>query len=535
MKLLTTVFSGLFRGGSGDQVDQLAAAVVEPVLEAPAQKNSGAARRPRRAARSTRMFAGAERDNLTYGFIGTQLSVNEELRRSLRMLRARSRKLCMDNDYAKKFLHMVKANVIGSTGINLQCQFERADGTQDAPDNQFVEGHWREYTKKKNCAIDGRQSFRDMQALAIETIARDGEVLIQKIRRKDSRYGIQLRILECDHLDIDHNIPRLQNGNKIVMGVELDAFDRAVAYWLTDSHPGDRAASSYRKRNRIPAEQMLHIFIVERPGQVRGIPWMHTAIRRLNMMGGYEEAELVAARVGASKMGFYISPEGDAYGADEAAPDGSDLRDSELVAEAEPGTFEQLPEGVTFETFDPQHPTSAFADFTKAVIRGAASGLNVAYNSLSNDLEGVNFSSIRSGVLEEREQWRQIQAWLAEQMNAEVYDAWLIYNVDFGALSALPSSKVETKYNQVVWQPRGWQWVDPAKDTKSNVDEYLLGTTTLQDIARAKGKDLRDIFKQRRAELDLADEFGIVVGQVAPVPVETILEDIINADESQNS
>ncbi|MCK7513853.1 MAG: ATP-dependent Clp protease proteolytic subunit [Desulfobacterales bacterium] len=53
---------------------------------------------------------------------------------------------------------------------------------------------------------------------------------------------------------------------------------------------------------RIPAEQILHTFITERINQPRGVPWMHSAMTRLNNLGAYEEAEIVAARIGAAKM-----------------------------------------------------------------------------------------------------------------------------------------------------------------------------------------------------------------------------------------
>jgi capsid protein len=109
------------------------------------------------------------------------------------------------------------------------------------------------------------------------------------------------------------------------------------------------------------------------------------------MLHGYREAELVAARVAASKMGFITSPDGDGYTED-------DLEDTHApVMSAELGSFEQLPTGMDIKLFDPTHPTSAFSDFHKAVLRGIASGLGVSYASLASDLENVNYSSIRQG------------------------------------------------------------------------------------------------------------------------------------------
>lgn len=484
-----------------------------------------------------RAFAAAEVDNTTRNFLGTTLSINEELRRSLPRMRSRSRQLAQDNDYVKRFLKMVQSNVIGPTGINLQCEFLDNNGRTDEADCQLVEGHWNKWAKKRECSIDGRLSWRDIQSLAITTIARDGEVLIQKIRSRGNRYGIKLRVLECDHLDIEHN-DIARNGNRIVMGVEIDRNDAPVAYWLSDHHPG---ASHYQatriKRRRVPARDILHIFITERPGQLRGVPWLHTAIRRLNMLGGYEEAELIAARLGASKMGAYITPDGSGPTPTDLspdAPDDDDGSDHDLVEEVEPGLIQTLPEGWHFESFDPQHPNSGYADFTKQALRGVSSGLNVSYHSLGNDLEGVNLSSIRAGTLEERDMWRVLQCWLGEQLHDEVYlYEWLPWQVDFGALTMLPPDKIESKFSTITWWPRGWHWIDPLKDTRANAEEYELGTTSLTEIARQRGKDIRKVFKDRRAELDLAATYNLTVG-VTKGRIEITNAENDDGEEDQN-
>ena len=54
---------------------------------------------------------------------------------------------------------------------------------------------------------------------------------------------------------------------------------------------------------------------------------MAAALTRLKMLDGYEEAELVAARTAASKMGFFTSPDGDGY----SGVDIEDYRDCETA------------------------------------------------------------------------------------------------------------------------------------------------------------------------------------------------------------
>ena len=76
---------------------------------------------------------------------------------------------------------------------------------------------------------------------------------------------------------------------------------------------------------------------------------------------------------------------------------------------AEPGSFEQLPQGIDIKLFDPTLPTTTFSEFHKAVLRGIASSLVVSYAPLASDLENVNYSIIRKDKIEERDFYRILQ------------------------------------------------------------------------------------------------------------------------------
>lgn len=65
----------------------------------------------------------------------------------------------------------------------------------------------------------------------VEGLVRDGEVLIRHIRNADNAFGCSLQILEPDFLDEEFNTSNPDNGNRIVMGVELNNFNRPEAFW----------------------------------------------------------------------------------------------------------------------------------------------------------------------------------------------------------------------------------------------------------------------------------------------------------------
>lgn len=458
-----------------------------------------------------RTYSAGIVDRLTHSFSGSQSPINEEIKHTLKLIRARSRDLCMNNDYGKRFIHMVKSNVIGVNGIKLQSRALRdgvagATPVMDDVDNKLIERAWQDWGRPYNCSSDKKLSWLDIQNLVIASVARDGECIVQLLEER-AGYGLRLRVLPGEYLD-ENNNQDLPNGNRIVMGVEYNAVGIVVAYHIR-SQEVTAWVNIYpdRENVRVDAANIIHLHITDFAEQARGVPWLHTAIRRLHMIGKYEEAELVAATIGASKMGFVTTEDGDSANVDDLM-DGDEDDDGEAIQEIEAGVIEQLAAGQTFQGFDPTHPTTAFDGFMRAVLRGAASGLNVAYAGISNDLENVNFSSIRAGVLEERDQWRVIQSWLAEHLHQRVYERWIRGSILRGKLP-LPMKKVDSKFQNIHWQPRGWPWVDPKKDAEANRLNIGAGVETRQNVLAQQGRDFDDTIEQLAYEKTRAEAAGV--------------------------
>ena len=464
---------------------------------------SGPRRPPSRARRS---YNAAMVDRLTADWTTINKTAKAELRYALKSLRARSRELARNNDYARKFLKMVGSNVVGPQGIKLQVRARDDNGKLDGFANDLIEKHFMRWGRPGSCTVDGKLGWMDAQRLFIESVARDGEVLVRKVRGRAARndYGFALQFIEADHLDEGLN-DTLRNGNRIEMGIEFNAWKRPVAFHILDKHPGsDTYSVGGRTYSRVPAADIYHPFIMERAGQPRGVPWMASAMLHLQMIGGYEEAELVAARIGASKMGFFTSPDADGYAGDEDD-------DGNLTMEAEPGLFEQLPSGLSVETFDPNHPNSQYSAFIKAALRGVASGIGVSYNALASDLEGVNYSSIRQGALDERDLWRVLQWWDINHFCAPVFEDWLLAFLTT-RLSSLPPRKFD-KFNAPVWSPRGWQWIDPLKEVKANIEAVNAGFKSRTDVLAEQGRDFEETLEQLAAEQELSDEHGLQLSE----------------------
>ncbi len=462
-----------------------------------------------------RRFEAAAVNRLTESWLASQATIDQELKGDLPRLRRRSRDLAKNNEFMGKFLRMVRNNVVGQ-GVGLQSR--PMDGAKmDGLAASAIELHWAEFARPANCDVTGRAGLWTLMRAACDALARDGELLL-RLRPGMGPYGLQLQLLDVERIDSAYNEAGAPGRNAIIMGVEVDEFHRPVAYHLLNALPGSpQYQAAGVQRERVPVRDIIHRFLPLEPEQTRGVPWAHAAMRRLNDLGGYREAAVIAARIGASKMGFFTSPE-----PDQLPQDGKDAQGVPYTT-ATPGEFGVLPPGVGFQSFDPAYPHEQFGEFTKAALRGIASGLGVSYNSLANDLEGVNFSSIRSGVLEERDEWMVLQDWFTEQVLDPVFDLWLRTGLAMGAItqisgkgpSALPLAKLD-KFRQRVWMPRRWGWVDPLKDVQATILAIDRNLTTATDAAARAGVDIEDVFATKQREKALAAQYGINLEPPAP-------------------
>jgi lambda family phage portal protein len=377
-------------------------------------------------------------------------------------------------------------------------------GDLDSDANTQIEEAWKRWGKKQNCCVDKRLSWRQVCNIALKSRKRDGGFLIRYYPYWKNDFAFALQLIEVDHLDTYYNVPvYYAPENK-----------EPVAYWLWTRHPGDYNSSAAFNRERIPADEILHLYLSDRAHATIGVPEISSAMPRMQMLNGYEEAEVTAARVAACKGGYIQKEKPDEY-----VGDGNENGNN--VEEMEPGVVRELDPGETFVEHDPKHPNTAYGPFTKTVLRGIASGLMISYNSLSNDLEGVNYSSIRAGVLEDREEYKMEQEDFIEDWCEPVFAKWLPFAILSGQVK-LPLAKLQKFLDGATWQGRRWPWVDPLKDIQAAVialDKRLASRT---GVLADNGEDFDKLLDEIEEEERLAAEKGVElsIADNEPIPVD---------------
>lgn len=480
-------------------------------------------------------FAAAQLNRLTGTWRATAERIDDELRNDLDALRARSRSLENNNDYARNYLDIVETNIVGENAPRLVSLADNAPGNPDDGARRAIVAAWAEWGQRGHCEVSGQYSFTGLcQAIARGT-ARDGEYAVLPIRgaRAGNKWGFALQVIDVDRLATWHNRPSSNGVNAIVAGVEVNEFGKPVAYHFNATN-----VAGSRSAQRIDASEVLHRFIVQRPEQKRGIPWMHASMLSMHYAGEFALSALMAAKHGADHLGFFVTPDGEPPKlGEEVAPvdrdsmhlgfianqDGSDHGNGARVVTSAPGTWDTLPEGVDVKTVDSKYPNEVFGPFVKTAHQRMASGLpGASYPELCNDYEAVNFSSIRAAILSARDEWKKRHRWFAEAWLDPIFNEWLRLSLAKGAIvldngSPLPFAKIE-KFKAHTWQFRGWSWVDPLKDIQTAKEGIALRITSRRRIASEMGRDLEDVFDELQQDEALAARYQIDLNPPASAP-----------------
>jgi lambda family phage portal protein len=406
-----------------------------------------------------------------------------------RTLRNRSRYEAANNSYARGIVNTLANDVIG-TGPRLQLLTEEIDA------NRRVEQAFARWADEIRLA----QKLRTMRAAQ----AVDGEAFAVLITNPTlaSAIKLDLRLLEADQI----TTPALNAIQpQAIDGIVFDRAGNPIEYHVLENHPGDGSAQGANDFDRVPAESMLHLFRVDRPGQARGIPDLTPALPLFAQLRRYTLAVLGAAETAADFAGILYTDAPAGGEADAAVPfEPIELESRALVT---------MPGGWKMSQMQAEQPTTTYAEFKHEILNEIARCLNMPFNVAAGNSSGYNYAS---GRLDHQTYFKAIRV---EQSQLElvildrILDAWL---AEAGLIGGqLPLSAGPTVNHQWFWN--GNEHVDPAKEASAQ-DVHLANFTSTLAIEYARqGLDWEEALRQRAKEVALMKELGLeTVAKASP-------------------
>lgn len=415
---------------------------------------------------------------------------------------ARARYLIRNNGYATNAVESWAGNAVG-TGI------KPSSSITDSDIKNRVQQLWLRWTDESDA--EGLTDFYGQQRRAARELFIAGEVFF-RLRPRWSNDGlsvpIQLQMLPAEMLSLARN-ELLANGNRIRQGIEFDKIGRRVAYHFLRRHPGDVTDPGLVGETvRVPAESVLHIIDPVDAGQLRGVSRFSPAIVKLFLLDQYDDAELDRKKVAAMFVGFVRRPERDFDNGGE-----TDERGEPLLP-LEPGQLQILDEGedVTFST--PADVGGNYESFQYRTLLQIAASLGLPYANLSADMLKANYSNTRAALLEFR---RRVEAFqhsvLVYQMCRVVWARWMDTAVFAGELKLSDYETRRRDYLDCAWLPPRWDWVDPLKDIRAEIQSIDAGLKSRTQAIAERGYDAVQVDTEIASDHARENKLGLAFGR----------------------
>jgi capsid protein len=153
------------------------------------------------------------------------------------------------------------------------------------------------------------------------------------------------------------------------------------------------------------------------------------------------------------------------------------------------------------------------------MLRGVAAAGDVSYHTLTGDLESVNYSSARIGLLDERDGYAVLQDEFISGFCTPIFRAWLKAQAVLGTIPLSPEEAAT--FDEFLWRPRRWAWVDPQKEIAAATQAVALRVRSRTQIIAEQGGEIGQTFKELAAEEALLEALDLGTeeepAQAAPI------------------
>ncbi|MBO1853981.1 phage portal protein [Burkholderia cenocepacia] len=435
---------------------------------------------------------------------------------NLPLLRSRARDAIRNDPWAKTAIARLVSNTIGN-GIQAHPQHP----------NDAVRKMQKQLWEDSCEEIDADDLFdmAGVQTLAARAFFSDGEVLVRR-QLRSPREGLavpmQIRLLEGDLLPMEKN-EIVPGGGEIVNGVEFNMDGRRVAYHLLQRHPGEygRASTANMQTIRVPADEIAHVFLALRPGQVRGVPELSTVLLRLKSLDNFDDAVLFRQEVSNLFVGFVTKPPAEPGMMGDPITGGAtgyDVDGFSPVVSLEPGSMQELAPGESVTFAEPPGAGTDYGPFVRQQLMAAAASVGMPYEVLTGDLRDVSDRVLRVILNEFRRSIEQIQ-WnvFIHQFCRKVWRWWVDACALSGAMPMADYYRRRRDYLRVRWVPQGWPYIHPVQDVTAKRMEIRSGLASRTGAVLSRGDDPEQVDQENAADLARERRLGIRYDTLDPV------------------
>lgn len=406
-----------------------------------------------------------------------------EIRKRLREF---ARKEVANNSYAKGLTLIVSGDLIGS-GPRAQVA-EDSFGNSDLIENAFQD--WAEEVK-----------LAEKLRTACSAKMVDGESfgVFYRDKKLESSSKLNIGFIESECVCNPFAIGDLSED---VDGIFIDEAGEPTKYRILKEHPGSQFVKGFFEYVDVPADNVVHWYRVDRPGQHRGVSEFAPALPLFYLLRNYTLAVVKAAESAASiPLVLYTdNPSVEPYHPQKTDYfTGIKLRSGEMTV---------LPDAWRLSQVNPTQPTTTYAQFKRELLAEIARCFCVPVNVLSGDSSEHNYASGRLDFQTYHKAIEVERKHCEENILNKVFSHWFEQTFFRGTSPDYWGAK---KIPRVKWLWDGFPHVDPVKEATATARQLASGTLTYAEVLARKGVDWKTHFEQLKRERDYLNSLGIEI------------------------
>lgn len=384
-----------------------------------------------------------------------------------KVIRDRCRYEVANNCYAKGMIRTYADYVIG-TGPTLQLL------TDDKEYNDAVERRFHTWATAVGF-------YRKLWTMAFAFV-QDGEAfgVFHTNYRLQNPVNLDLQLIEAEQIADGDEFSLLDWKRND--GLVLDSWGNVIAYKKLKYHPGDQSWTNFsEKPELLPARDVIHLYRVERPGQLRGVSHIAPALMLYPTLRRWTYATLNAAEHAARLSGVIKST----YQPTDPKP----VAPLEAI-EIEANMMLTMPEGWDISQLKPEHPQSTYPMFKREVVAEIARCLNMPFNVAAATNQDMNFAS---GKLDHTGWFKTVkidEQLIADQAADLAFSRWYERAALLDGYLPPEPDELDPKFGTPdhIWNWDGQEMIDP-READAQATALQNGITTIPELYAKRGKD----------------------------------------------
>ena len=473
---------------------------------------------PQAAAKTA--YKGAELNRIWKPWQPTHRSGDAAIYEDQSLLSARMRDLFRNDPLMKKLKRELCKHVIGAHGVQTFADVLMPDGPpgeRDTDDTFNFESdelfaRWSE----DEADAAGKFSWAQLQWQHFsEAVARGGSLLLE-VADDNPKRSIPLcyQLLEYEQLDASKDRPAGARSNRIVNGIEFDALNRPVAYYIYDVHPYDTFQGGGFDSVRVPAKRVIHTYFPDRPSENIGVTLFTANVQSARDLDWYLGNELTAAALGALLTMVVKREHGVGSGLGFVGADPTDSVDEHGNSQVRlgPGIVADVGTNDSVEIAESGRPNRDAGPFIELIMQQASQASGLSRGRVTGSYSQTSYSSARAEHLDDQAYFQVLQNWCARSFvipvrrrHTEICAAFDRYT----SISARQFANRQYEMERLRVKGIGREQLDPEKETQAAMERIRSGLSDWEHECALRGLDWRRVALNQKRQKAFFAKHGL--------------------------